>query len=104
MSNYRTNFCRRRCASLLLGMVLLACVLGGTAVVLLEMGHECSGEDCPVCHLVELASDALALVKPPNPPTVASVLPTILAGPLLKYGCVTAHASSLVKLKIRLNN
>ena len=93
-----------RLSSCLLAAALLLCVFAATAVVLLETGHECSGEDCPVCHLVQLAGDSLTLVEPPASPTVASPVPAALTCPSRHLSCAAAYPNTLVQLKIRLNN
>ena len=104
MPNYRTTSCRRQIASLLLGMALMACVLGGTAVVLLEAGHECSGEDCPVCQLVLVTRTSLTFIaKPATLSAVVAFYPLTTAQPRLQAQ-VMAVADTLVYRKVRLNN
>ena len=93
-----------RLSSFLLAAVLLLCVLAATAVVLMETGHECSGEDCPVCHFVQLAGDSLAMVKPPASPTVATPVMVAQNRPARHFSCEAACPNTLVQLKIRLNN
>ncbi|MBQ4479553.1 MAG: hypothetical protein II943_02835 [Victivallales bacterium] len=94
----------KRLPALLLAAALLLCLFAATEVVLLETGHECSGEDCPVCHLVQLAGDSLAMVKPPVPPTVASPAMLAQARPTRRFADAAASPNTLVHLKIRLNN
>lgn len=45
---------RTRIAAFIIAFMMLACVLCSVFLTAAEAGHDCSGEDCPICSVLEL--------------------------------------------------
>lgn len=104
MAVSRKSILRHRLGSLLLAGALLACVWISTVVVLVERGHECTGEECPVCQLVQAARSTLAFTDCLPATSGAMKLRAVPAArPFLRV-LVEVAPDTLVHRKIRLNN
>jgi len=94
----------RHLAGLLLALMLLACVLGGTAVVLLEANHECTGGDCPICELVAMAHNSLAFTCRGSSSLTGTAICLATEARLCLRSQVMACPGTLVHRKVRFNN
>ncbi len=52
MCNRANN--RTRTLAFIIAFLMLACVLCSFFLTAAEAGHDCSGEDCPICSVLEL--------------------------------------------------
>ncbi len=49
----------RRAAALATAILFIAAVLCSLAFIAAEAGHECAGDDCPVCRMIAFIGNAL---------------------------------------------
>ncbi len=97
--------CPRRIAAVLLAVVFALVMLVSSAFIIHEAGHDCTGEDCPICQMIAANSQLLRLVG-----AVVLVLVYLLGIPGTKHiwhdarGFSVPVSGTLVSWKIRLNN
>ncbi len=96
---------QKRIGAVALCMVFALAMLVSSAYMIHEAGHDCAGEECPICRTIALNSRLLRLLG-------ALIFISALLGVIL----CTAHVQhnhektavstpgTLVSLKIRLNN
>ena len=53
---------RKRLSALLLCIGMILALFVSSAYIAYEAGHDCCGEDCSVCQMIELNSDVLRLI------------------------------------------
>lgn len=97
--------CKKRIGAFLLCVVFVLIMLVSSVYTIHEAGHDCSGEDCPICQMIAVNSQLLRLIG-------AAVLLLVSLMGILRTGLVLhdTHKHSvpvlgtLVNRKIRLNN
>ena len=94
-----------RVLALLLGAIIALTLLLGTAFVLVELNHHCSGEDCPICAAIArdtafLKVDCAAVLPRASLASCLLTLPLAFAMPRLER----RTAPSLVSLKVKLSD
>ncbi len=91
-------------AGFLCAIIVLA-MLVSSAFILHEAGHDCTGEDCPICQAVAINGQLLRLIG-----AAILVLATLPGALHIKQawaadrGCFAPASGTLVSWKIRLNN
>lgn len=96
---------KNRVLALLLGAMIALTLLLGTAFVLFEQHHRCSGEDCPICAAIArdtafLKADSAATLPRVSLANCLLALPLAFAMPRLDR----RTAPSLVSLKVKLSD
>ena len=96
---------RKRIAAGLICAVLALAVLASSALIIHEAGHDCLGEDCPICHMIAMSGRMLRLIG-----AAVLVLLFLLAAPDTRAvwrasrGQAQSAARTPVSQKTRLNN
>ena len=93
----------KRALMLILAVMLIGCLLCATSAVALEGGHDCCGEDCPVCALINLCENvikALGVVLA----VVLSAGATLFIVPRFSNRVGYSRVFSPVYLKVKLSN
>ena len=93
----------KRALMLILAVMLMGCLLCATSAVALEGGHDCCGEDCPVCALINLCENvikSLGVVLA----VVLSAGAILFAVPRFSNRAGLSQVFSPVYLKVKLSN
>ena len=53
---------RARIFALVLAIVLLLCITAAGAFIACEAGHDCCGDDCPICEAITICTGTLRLL------------------------------------------
>ncbi len=96
---------RKRTAALLLCIGLVFALAVSSAFIAHEAGHDCSGDDCPICRMIAVSVNLLRALG-----LAVLILSALFA--LLQEGCVRRKqprlclpaSCTLVSWKIRLND
>ena len=96
---------KRRVLALLICAMLALTLLLGTAFVLVELNHHCSGEDCPICAAIArdtafLKADSSVVL--PRVSLASCLLMLLLAFSMPQL--VRLQKSSPVSLKVKLSD
>ncbi len=96
---------QKRIGAGLLCVIFVLAMLVSSAFIIHEAGHDCTGEDCPICQAIAINDQLLRLIG------AAILVPASLPGILrIKYsradipGFSLPASGTLVSWKIRLNN
>lgn len=96
---------KKRIGAVLLCVIFALVVLVSSAFLIHEAGHECTGEDCPVCHIIAASGQLLRLMG-----VVFFALVSLLGLPDAGHawhqsaGISASSPATLVNWKIQLNN
>ena len=96
---------RKRIAALLLCIGLVFALAVSSAYIAHEAGHDCSGEDCPICRVIAANADVLRLSG-----LAVLMLLALFALPDGSFTCQEQQllcrpvSGTLVSWKIRLND
>ena len=95
---------KKRLLAGMLGMVFLVAVLLSTFYLVAEAGHDCTGEDCPICACMQQCENTLHTMAYGGVLAVVAVLPMFLL-----FFRVLSEASKMVQetpvtRKVRMNN
>ena len=94
-----------RIGARLLCAVLTLSVLLSSAFILHEAGHDCIGEDCPVCRHIAISRDMLRLIGAAILPwALRAMAPDASVGRYETLGQFIPAPGTLVSRKIRLNS
>ncbi len=95
---------KRKITALILAAVILLAVAASLFIIIHEADHDCSGEDCPVCALIEACTDTIRSVSLLIAVAIivsSAVLFAFSGIYLQKYFCIP---QTPVSLKIKLLN
>lgn len=94
----------RRITAMLVSAMMLAAILCSAVYIATETGHDCSGEDCPICACLQICDNILnrigggtALQEPGALQAVRFVL-------LVPLPVCYAIRDTLILQKVRMNN
>ena len=95
----------RKIGSIILSSLLLTFVIFTIMIEVAESCHECSGEDCPICHLLLVTQDNLRLLGL----TLGSVavcisVCAVMTEVALRLPNVPTVKTTLITQKVRLND
>ncbi len=96
---------QKRIGAGFLCVVFVLSMLVSSAFIIHEAGHDCTGEDCPICQAMAMNGQLLRLIG-----AALLVLVSLLGLPRAKHawtgtlGFSTPASGTLVSWKIRLNN
>ena len=90
-------------AALVTALFLLACVLCSAVCIGLEAGHDCSGDDCPVCAILEECESNLRRLVVTVLAAVAVFFAFVLCSRALPVVSGDRVGSTPVSTKVRLN-
>ncbi len=93
-----------RIATGIMAIMMLLVVLFSAFYLAAESGHDCSGEDCPICEIIQSCENTLQHMGSGLPYTLSVILPfvTLLCSIILTAALLSR--STPVSRKIRLNN
>jgi len=94
----------RRVTASLASLFLVAFVLLSCAFIAMEAGHDCEGEDCPVCACIVQCENVLRQM---GGAFIAACFAVFLISQILLEVCPAAdffRRDSLVNLRVRLND
>lgn len=88
----------------LVGLFMVLTLLLSAAFIAKEAGHDCSGEDCPVCAVIAQCENTIRRIGSGLIPVIAAVavMLTVLQLPVLYTSM--AQAFTPVSQKVRMNN
>ncbi len=88
----------------IMGLMMLFIVLFSAFYVAAEAGHDCSGEECPICSCIQYCENTLCGIGGGTTAQISFIIPVLFI--LLIAGIFTAAVpqESLVSRKVRLNN
>lgn len=94
----------RKITSLIMIIIVFFVVVLSTFYIAHEYHHECDGDECPICILIEQCENTLKQIKDGIPSGFHFIIPLFFVMTQLLY-CVTYIISeTLVSNKIRMNN
>lgn len=88
----------------LLAMTVLFVMLSSVIYIAVESGHDCSGEDCPICYHISICANTLKSVGLIAAAVTQVVLIGIFDLSLLSSARRLASHTTLVSLKVKLSN
>lgn len=97
--------CQKRISAGLLCVIFILAMLLSSVFIIHEAGHDCTGEDCPICQAIVMNSQLLRLIG-----VAILVLASLLGILRTKHawagtlGFSLPASRTLVSWKIRLNN
>lgn len=92
-----------RIAAILLILAVLFFVLFSVFFIVHEADHDCSGDDCPVCMLIQIYEDNIRQVGSGDAASATGIL-VFLALTMPVFMAFSVRTSTLISNKIRLNN
>lgn len=90
-------------ARVLLALVLGVSVFASALFIALELNHECSGDACPVCHVLHAAEGVVAQAGVSASAAAAQAHVPLALLLAVCAVCVCRRATTLVGLKVRLD-
>ncbi len=94
----------KRLTAALLAMVMLFFVLFSVFFIAHEADHECSGEGCPVCALIQMCEDNIRQLGSGTAVSAAESVLVFLTLAMPVFTAFAINVSTPVSKKIRLNN
>jgi hypothetical protein len=88
----------------IMGVMMLVVVLVSASYVAVESGHDCTGEDCPICACINQCENTLRQVGGGVDFQADTVLPVVFILIMAVSGSAILTAETPVSRKIRLNN
>lgn len=79
--------------------VILSCLFISEEII-----HDCSGEDCPICAILELCDNTLRRTSGATYLYMAMLLPSVFCVLLIFTGFNERTGNTLVSYKVRMNN
>lgn len=101
--NLNSSKAKRFTGSIIAVMVLLIVLLSAFCLGH-EAGHDCSGEDCPICDIMRQCENALRGLSEGIAAPAVVMLPAVLALFVAVLFVSFISSETLVSRKIRLNN
>ena len=88
----------------IMGVMMLVVVLVSASYVAVESGHDCTGEECPICACINQCESTLRQVGGGVDFQADTVLPVVFILTMAVSGSAILTAETPVSRKIRLNN
>lgn len=85
-------------------IVLLSALLFSAFFIAAETGHDCSGEDCPICVVLEQCENTLHQMNGGLTAVIALILPITFFLPAYSLFVCDQSSKTPVSNKVRLNN
>lgn len=90
--------------AVIMGIMMLVVVLISASYVAVESGHDCTGEECPICACINQCESTLRLVGGGVDFQAEFILPVFFILITAVSASVSLTAETPVSRKIRLNN
>ena len=90
--------------AVIMGIMMLVVVLISASYVAVESGHDCTGEECPICACINQCENTLRQVGGGVDFQADTVLPVVFILIMAVSGSAILTAETPVSRKIRLNN
>lgn len=88
----------------IMGVMMLVVVLVSASYIAVESGHDCTGEECPICACINQCESTLREVGGGVDFQADTVLPVVFILIMAVSGSAILTAETPVSRKIRLNN
>lgn len=88
----------------IMGLMLLAIVLFSVFYIAAETGHNCQGEDCPVCACIQVCDKTLQRMGAGETAAVSVAFPVLFFSLLPFFSVLHIILETPVSEKVRLNN
>lgn len=93
----------RRIEAYIVAIITIAFMLFSVFFIAVELHHDCSGEDCPICSVIHQCENTFKQVFSSGCVQTAIIMPILFAAvTLLITGSITNE--TLVSMKVRLND
>lgn len=94
----------KKTTSIILILILSILVMLSTYCIAFEYGHECSHDECPICHLVTQCEQTLHQLKTAYVSALYVNISLLFVIVQIYYFATIVLSNSLVSNKVRLNN
>ena len=106
---YRISSNRRLCGNKrasagVLAMLLLFIMLFSAFFISAETGHDCTGEDCPICESIQHCENTLHQISGGTGPAAAGLIPAVFILIIASLFSIELLQETPVTEKVRLNN
>lgn len=95
---------KHRRTAFALALTVIFAILFSVCFVIAESGHECIGEDCPVCFRIDACENMLKILGRAAAAVTVSVFAAVSAAVFPLCAKKTAYRASLVALKVKLSD
>ncbi len=95
---------RKRIAAGVIGLILLVIVLFSAFYITAETGHDCIGEDCPVCSFIQQCESTLRGVGDGTAVQSAILIPFLFVLVIAAPAAAAVCPDTLISIKVRLND
>lgn len=100
---HRADSIRKRISSVIASALLLALLLSALFIVL-HADHECEGDGCEICALINLCERSMRALSCALVPLACLYTEVLISGAYTRQPAFSKGCVSLVLLKIRLND
>lgn len=95
---------KQKIVSLLLAAAVIIVVLCSSFYIAVEADHDCTGEDCPICTVVQQCENTVRLMSDGTAAQMVSLFFAAVLFPVCVYTVPLLVSSSLITSKVRLND
>ncbi|MCR4904280.1 MAG: hypothetical protein K6A23_15585 [Butyrivibrio sp.] len=95
---------KRKFAAAVMAVFMLVVVLFSAFFVAIEMGHDCSGEDCPICHCIQQCENTLHHIAGGMVLQAEVILPVIFFILTVSFLTDELYQQTLISQKVRMND
>lgn len=95
---------RRRMSALLLCIGMILVLIVSSAYVAHEAGHNCSGDDCPICQMIAVSTNLLRIIGLAVLLLALFMMHQERSARQEQQGSILPVSGTLVSWKIRLND
>ena len=88
----------------LITVLMLAILLCSSLFIAIEAHHDCAGEDCSVCAMIETCENVLNRAVDSASAGAAAIIPVVLSALVFLTSATDVLFATPVSQKIRLNN
>lgn len=101
---YSNESSQKRFAACLIGMLMIIVMLFSAFYISAETGHDCIGEDCPICACVQQCENILHKIGGGLYFMVSAIVPVICVFICAFLFATACQKQTLISIKIRMNN
>ena len=104
MKRFAAGYRNRKVAAGVLCLLLWFAVCFCTVLPAWEANHDCTGEDCPVCECIAVCEQLARKLSAALTACAAAVIAVAAAGETVRMAGSLFSTSTLITLKVRLDN
>ncbi len=94
----------RRIFSALMAIIIIVSVLCPICFLIAEAGHECPGEDCPVCCAINICENVLKLFGFVSCSLISAAVIRLIAVLISEKYREYFHCDSLISMKVKMTD